>query len=231
MPRRNGAKFRKSLSSFSGSFSDSRISPDQIQGQFSAPIPDGRERPARTIRLFDTRESHAPNDGGSHLFFLCAPKALYSSHRFVNAVGRLALLPSNHARILLPHEMFSESEQWRQTFRIALAEVTECLVLLNPDDTIASGAWAELDWIKRPGSPLRYLAALKADDTDPNCNVLQTEGFFRQVPRKDWSWWKAARLHPPKVPTKSLVTKAPKTGTSNRRKATEVTAPCIGKAR
>src|SRR5262249_32295125 len=71
------------------------------------------------------------------------------------------------------------------------------------DGTIASGAYAELVHLMRPGIPdkrsyrrasLAFCGAFSAHPTNKSRNILHVLGRLQPVARDEWWWTQAARL-------------------------------------
>jgi hypothetical protein len=187
-------------------------------------IPNGLERPSIKIGLFDRAQQTraierstsfeglnfcaSPDNASAHVAFLCAPKPLYRTPRYIRAENYVLRETPENARLFLAADTWHSADDWRSSYRNVLKTVTHCYVLCNADDSIGAGAWAELLWLTREGNPLQYLAVLRSSNIDADNDDCVTTGLFKPVPFHAWTWDRAARYHPPRKrrarPSKAL---------------------------
>jgi hypothetical protein len=150
----------------------------------------GRERDAPSIPLFD--HTRKRKSRGRDIVALTAPKAMYESKRYEDAVHRIEKRHPGSI-FIFPDGLYHTETYWRRTFRTNLHHVTHAYSLVTETGVIGAGAFAELVFLNREDSSLRFCGAFTGHPRNPSKSVLQVRGAF-QPNRQTWWWTQAARL-------------------------------------
>lgn len=126
---------------------------------------------------------------------LCAPMSMYDTRHYHSLVQHINELHP-HACVLLAHTMYFSKEDWRETYRWKISQVSVCYALTDLRGYIGAGQFAELAAMTEPARhhPIQKLIAVRSylRSKHPDNLEFVTSGSFDL--REYWNFWECAEL-------------------------------------